>query len=295
MIQKTMIVLSSLLALGGVARAETSAADAARADIARTLGFVPSFLKAVPDNALPGAWAEMKQFSDADTALPTKIKDLIGLAVAAQVPSRASVYVYTRCAQANGASDAEVKEAVTVAALTRHWSTYLNGVQIDEAKFRGETGMMTEYVAKMAAGKVPPPRPMVVTDARSAADDIKQYFGLVPEFLKSFPPEALPGAWTEEKSVEIGESALPGKYKSLVSLAVASQIPCRYCVVMDTEFAKLDGATAREIHEAIAMAAVARHWMTLADGLQLDEKTLRRDIDRLLQGAARPRMARSGR
>ena len=92
-------------------------------------------------------------------------------------------------------------------------------------------------MAKLAGGKTPPPRPMTVTDAASAREDIKQYFGLVPEFIAAYPPEALPGAWTEMKSLEIAESALPSKYKSLISLAVASQIPCRYCIAADTQFA----------------------------------------------------------
>jgi hypothetical protein len=33
------------------------------------------------------------------------------------------------------------------------------------------------------------------------------------------------------------------------------------------------------------MAALVRHWITLADGLQIDEKQFRKDIDRLIQGA----------
>lgn len=35
-----------------------------------------------------------------------------------------------------GASDAEIKEAVAVAALERHWSTVFNGMQVDLAQFK---------------------------------------------------------------------------------------------------------------------------------------------------------------
>src|SRR5262249_2803522 len=103
-----MTLLATLLAPAFVATAHAGTpADAARADITATYGFVPGFLKALPDNALPGAWTEMKQFSDGNTALPNKVKDLIGLAVAAQAGSRSSVWAYSRCAQAFGASEAE--------------------------------------------------------------------------------------------------------------------------------------------------------------------------------------------
>jgi AhpD family alkylhydroperoxidase len=281
----TLISLALLTLTGGAALAAPSAADAARADIQRTLGFVPSYLKALPDNALPGAWAEMKQFENADTALPGKIKSLIGLAVAAQIPSRTAVLAYSRCARASGASEGETKESVAISALARHWSTYFNGAQIDEARFRADTGKMLEHLGLIATGKAPPPKPMETTDAKAVYADVQQLFGFVPDFIKNFPAEALPGAWTELKSVEMSDSAIPDKYKNLISLAVGAQIPCRYCVAMDTEFAKASGASTREIHEALTIAAMARHLTTLVEGLQIDEKTLRHDLDRLMSKA----------
>src|SRR5712671_529638 len=54
-----------LLGVSASARAEGAkagggAAAAARADIAKTLGFVPQFFLKFPEEALPGAWDEMK-------------------------------------------------------------------------------------------------------------------------------------------------------------------------------------------------------------------------------------------
>ena len=99
-----MFLFSLLIPAAAAPALAGTPAEAARADIAQTLGFVPSFLKALPDNALPGAWAELKQFQDGKTAIPNKMKDLIALAVAAQAGARSSVWAYSRCAQANGAS-----------------------------------------------------------------------------------------------------------------------------------------------------------------------------------------------
>jgi AhpD family alkylhydroperoxidase len=70
-----------------------------------------------------------------------------------------------------------------------------------------------------------------------------------------------------------------------VGLAVASQIPCHFCVIGHTEFAKLNGATDAEITEAIAMASLTRTMSTLLNGLQIDEAQYRRDIHRLVEGA----------
>jgi AhpD family alkylhydroperoxidase len=102
--------------------------------------------------------------------------------------------------------------------------------------------------------------------------------------LRRFPDAAVAGAWTEMRDIEMSPAtALGGKHKSLISLAVAAQIPCKYCVYADTEFAKLEGASDAEIREAIAMASLARHWSTILDGLQLDEASYRKDIDRIVR------------
>src|SRR5204863_8061320 len=131
----------ALLLLGGAAgsapaRAEgakpSSAAAAARADIAKTLGFVPQFFLKFPEEALPGAWEEMKTLQlNPATALPGRTKELVGLAVAAQIPCRYCILAHTEFAKLNGASETEIGEAVAMAATTRHWSTFLNGMQTD--------------------------------------------------------------------------------------------------------------------------------------------------------------------
>jgi AhpD family alkylhydroperoxidase len=289
---KVSFALAAALALpvavSTPARAETPAA--ARADIQRTVGFVPAFVAAIPDPVLPGLWGEIKGFElNPATALPVKVKELIGLAVSAQTSCKGCIYSYAKCAKANGATAAEVGEAVGMAALTRRWSTHFNGLQLDEPKFRAE---IARLVANAKAGG-PPPRPMAVVDAASAQADMKQSLGFLPEFFATVPPEAAAGAWLGEKGLEMNPStALSGKHKSLISLAVASQVPCRYCVIADTEFAKLEGATDREIREAVTMAGMARQLGTLLEGLEIDEKAFRRDVDRMTAGEAKAKVAR---
>lgn len=111
-------------------------------DIESTFGFVPTFMKSLPEAALPGAWIEMKGLQARNTALDVKSKELAGLAVAAQIPCSYCIYFHTQAAKAAGASDAEIQEAIAIAAVTRHWSTFLNGTQADETVFRREVDMM---------------------------------------------------------------------------------------------------------------------------------------------------------
>jgi AhpD family alkylhydroperoxidase len=296
-ISKSPKLLATLLA-GGLAaaapaaRAEMNAAQA-QADMVKTVGFVPSFVKAFPPAAVPGVWQEVKDFElNKNTILDGKTKDLIGLAIASQMPSRLTAWSYALCGKASGATEAQLKEAVMMAAMSRHWSTFFNGMQLDEGKFRAEIAKLRENVTKAMTSGAKPPAPVEITDAKSVFKDVEQSFGFVPEFMKRFPPEALPGAWLNMRNVEMNPaSAIPGKIKSLIGVAVAAQIPCRYCVIADTEFAKLEGATDREIAEAVATGAMARQYITLIEGLQVDEKAYRKDWERLTSGGGSKKAA----
>jgi AhpD family alkylhydroperoxidase len=269
-------LLASAFAAGEEPSPETKAT---LADIRNTLGFVPGFMAAFPDEGLPGAWAEFKGVQlNPQSAIPAKYKELIGLAVAAQVPCEYCVYFHTKAAKANGATDRDIKEAVAMAAIVRHWSTYLNGAQIDEAAFRSELGQ----VVQNAKAGAKPGEPIAVTDGQSARADILQTLGLVPGFFGSFPDEGLAGAWREMKGLQLNPStSIPNKYKELIGLAVASQIPCHYCIAFHTKVASdLDGATPAEVQEAIVMAGIVRHWSTFLNGMQTDKAAFRAEVNR---------------
>ena len=281
----------TLLVLGASAgaRAEqpaprNAAAAATRADIGKTLGFVPQFFLKFPEEMLPGVWDEMKTLQmNPSTALGGRTKELIGLAVAAQVPCRYCIIGHTEFARLNGASEAEIGEAVGMAAITRHWSTFLNGIQTDEAKFRAEIARIVGHV-KAAAGKAPAGKAVAVVDGDTALAEVTQLLGSAPEFLQRFPAVARAGAWRQMRDVQMSPAtALSGKNKELMGLAVASQVPCRYCVIAHTELAKLNGATDGEIAEAVAMAAFTRDMSTLLNGMQVDETQFRKDVEHLVK------------
>ncbi len=143
------IAFVSLVGMSG-ARAEDASATAAYKDIQATLGMVPGFFKVFPQAGIAGAWAEFKTIQlNPNTQLNGKTKELIGLAVAAQIPCTYCVYFHTAAAKANGATDEEISEAVAMAAIARHWSTVLNGMQVDLAAFKNDT----DTVLKLAGEK----------------------------------------------------------------------------------------------------------------------------------------------
>ena len=116
--------------------------------------------------------------------------------------------------------------------------------------------------------------------------DIEQTLGSVPGFFKAFPESAIAGAWSEFKAVQLAKTRLDGKTKELIGLGIAAQIPCHYCIYFHTAAAKANGASDQEIKEAVAMAAVVRHWSTVLNGLQVDFDGFRREVDTVMQAGA---------
>src|SRR5437016_712486 len=140
----------SSLGLIAPALAQDAGAQAVYRDIEQTLGSVPTFFKMFPESGIAGAWAEFKAVQlNPKTKLDGKTKELIGPAVSAQIPCHYCVYFHTAAAKLNGATDQEIREAVAMAAISRHWSTVLNGMQVDYAGFRSET----DAVLKLAGEK----------------------------------------------------------------------------------------------------------------------------------------------
>jgi AhpD family alkylhydroperoxidase len=130
--------------------------------------------------------------------------------------------------------------------------------------------------------------------AEATNQDIEKTWGFVPGFVKAVPPGALPGAWAELKAMESGDTALTAKEKALVAIGVAAQIPCQYCVWLDTRSAYLAGATDQEVQEAVTMAALVRHWSTILHGNQVDFATLKEEFaefDKQAQAARAKTMA----
>jgi len=121
-------------------------------------------------------------------------------------------------------------------------------------------------------------QPGAAQDASAAATyrDIEQTLGSVPGFFRQFPEAGIAGAKTR----------LDGKTKELIGLAVASQIPCQYCIYFHTAAAKANGATDEEVREAVAMSAIVRHWSTVLNGMQTDLAAFKHDTDTVLQAAA---------
>ena len=117
-----------------------------REEMKQMLGQVPGWVGAMPEAALPGFWSMMRDFQLAETAIPNKYKELIGLAVSGATRCRYCALFHTEAAKLFGATDEEIGEASMMAAHTMGASTFVNAMQIDHDAFKRETLEIVSYV-----------------------------------------------------------------------------------------------------------------------------------------------------
>lgn len=114
---------------------------------------------------------------------------------------------------------------------------------------------------------------------KKAVQEIKEVFGVVPVMFEVFPDYALAGAWENFKQLSSPNSKIPPKYRELLQLAVAAQIPCQYCIYFHTSAARAFGATDEEIQEAVAQGAQTRHWSMILQGNQINFEDFKKEFD----------------
>lgn len=125
-----------------------------QAEIRDTLGIVPSFMETLPDSLLESEWTSFKNLELAETAIPNKYKELIGLAVSGATRCRYCTYFHSEAARLFGATEEEVQEASLMAKHTMGWSTYLNSEQYDFDRFKQEFDQIAAHVRAQQAAAV---------------------------------------------------------------------------------------------------------------------------------------------
>lgn len=114
-------------------------------EIEQNMGLVPAWVRQLPDTMLEGFWSNFRDFYMAETKIPNKYKELIGLAVSGATRCRYCTLFHTEGARLAGATDEEIAEASATAGMTMMASTFLNSQQIDYEAFRKETMQIVAY------------------------------------------------------------------------------------------------------------------------------------------------------
>lgn len=121
--------------------------------IKETFGLVPSMFKAVPDSSLELEWQLFKRVQFDEGPIPNKYRELIGVAISAITKCRYCSVYHTEVAKLNGATEAEIEDAVHYAKSSAGWSTYINGLQLDYNQFKQEVLDACKHVRSLQATK----------------------------------------------------------------------------------------------------------------------------------------------
>jgi AhpD family alkylhydroperoxidase len=121
--------------------------------IEEVFGLVPSMFRAVPDSSLEAEWELFRRVQLEDGPIPNKYRELIGVAISAVTKCRYCAFFHTELAKLNGATEAEIEDAVHYAKSSTGWSAYVNGLQLDYDEFKAEVLQACEHVrrAQLAA------------------------------------------------------------------------------------------------------------------------------------------------
>jgi len=147
-IRRMIFIIPVLLIPITISAQSSDAYENAKKEIEQTFGTFLSMFEAIPEHALPGAWDNFKQLQSPENVIPAKYRELMQLAVAAQIPCEYCVYYHITVAKAFGATDEEIKESVAHGAQTRQWSMVLQGNQIEFEDFKAEVDAALKYMSE---------------------------------------------------------------------------------------------------------------------------------------------------
>lgn len=120
-------------------------------EIEEMLGQVPSWVEALAEPASEHSWGLFRDLEAAETELTAREKALIGVGVASAISCPYCTYFHKADARLQDVTDEELVEAVTLAGVTRYFSTVLHGNEVDLDDFEAETDEIIKHLQEQEA------------------------------------------------------------------------------------------------------------------------------------------------
>jgi AhpD family alkylhydroperoxidase len=119
-------------------KSEERTYEETREAVEERLGMVPGYFEALPDQDLVNEWPNFERYALDETEIPAKYKELIGLAVAANIKCPYCQSFHTEAARLHGATDAELAEVSFLASWTARYSALIHAQNYDLSTFERE-------------------------------------------------------------------------------------------------------------------------------------------------------------
>lgn len=122
-------------------------------------------------------------------------------------------------------------------------------------------------------------------EAAAAYVDIEETYGVLPGFFRIFPRDDVADVWFAFRTLQLNPYiVMESRTRELISVAVATQGPCRTCVYFHAAAALANGASKEEIREAVGVGAATRRLDSFFSESWVDFDAFKRETDLLLWG-----------
>lgn len=121
-------------------------------DIEETLGLVPGYLDALPEQELVNEWPILKRFLFGETVIDPKTRELVGLAMAAAIGCEYCRHFHKGAVQLHGASEEELSELFFLASYTPRYSALIQAQDYDVDVFKEEVEEIAAHLQERMAG-----------------------------------------------------------------------------------------------------------------------------------------------
>lgn len=117
-------------------------------EMEETFGLVPPPMGEIPEGDAVSEWPFFKKYTVGESEIPPKYRELMGLAVAANIKCPYCIHFHRTAASLHGATDVELEETVSLASLTSRYSAMLHASEFDIDQFKEETEHIVQHLSE---------------------------------------------------------------------------------------------------------------------------------------------------
>ena len=115
-------------------------------DIEASLGIMPGYFEALNEEDLVNEWPNFKRHALEETVIPAKYKELIGLAIAANIKCPYCQLFHRGAAKMHGATDEELAEISFLSSWTARYSSLIHAQDYDFDTFEMEFSQIADHL-----------------------------------------------------------------------------------------------------------------------------------------------------
>jgi AhpD family alkylhydroperoxidase len=117
--------------------------------------------------------------------------------------------------------------------------------------------------------------------------EMEELAGTALGVLDRVPDELVDAEWRRLRQWLFHETLIPSRYKALIGVAVAASLRCPYAARLQSELARVHGASEAELAEAVQHAALGAGWGVRLSGLEVSPADFAAEVEKVVGHLAR--------